>query len=151
MTLKASILSDMGEKSTIEIYVLGLRKAFIFSVTVKMLVSFKTTRLRSLLICSQSHRKCRLSHGNSLVIFCYNFWYILPFGRMRTFFMSHILNDFQFNWKLMKIDWISVRNIIKNVPILQVRGSSPAPPTPPPFRGFRMKTYLFPTKEISIW
>ena len=39
-----------------------------------------------------------------------------------------------FNWKLLKIGSVSLRDIRKNVPILQVGGSSPAPPTPPVIR-----------------
>ena len=39
-----------------------------------------------------------------------------------------------FDWKLFKLGLVSVRDIRKNVPILQVGGSTPAPPTLPVIR-----------------
>ena len=39
-----------------------------------------------------------------------------------------------FDWKLFKLGSVSVRDIRKNVPILQVGGFTLAPPIPPVFR-----------------
>ena len=40
-----------------------------------------------------------------------------------------------FNWKLFKLGLVSVRDLRKNVPILQVGGFTLALPIPPVFRG----------------
>ena len=39
-----------------------------------------------------------------------------------------------FNWKLLKFGIVSAKGIRKYLPVLQVGGSAPAPPTPPVFR-----------------
>ena len=43
----------------------------------------------------------------------------------------YVILYYTFDWKLFKLGSVSVRNIRKNVPILQVGGSSLVPPTPP--------------------
>ena len=48
-----------------------------------------------------------------------------------------------FNWKLLKIGSVSVRDIRKSVPILQVGGSTPAPPTLPVLRAVLLHKRAF--------
>ena len=58
-----------------------------------------------------------------------------------------------FDWKLFKLGSVSVRDIRKNVPILQVGGSTLAPPIPPEFRivllhKLRLSNHLIPQLYI---
>ena len=48
-----------------------------------------------------------------------------------------------FDWKLFKLGSVSVRDIRKNVPILQVGGSTLAPPIPPVFRAVLLHKLRF--------
>ena len=48
-----------------------------------------------------------------------------------------------FDWKLFKLGSVSVSDITKNVPILQVGGSSLAPPIPPVFRVVLLHKWRF--------
>ena len=45
-----------------------------------------------------------------------------------------VCHEAPFYWKLLKIGSVSVRDIRKSVPNLQVGGSAPVPPTPPIIR-----------------
>ena len=48
-----------------------------------------------------------------------------------------------FDWKLFKLGSVSVRDIRKNVPILQVGGFTLAPPIPPVFRVVLLHKWRF--------
>ena len=71
-------------------------------------------------------------------------------------------HEASFDWKFLKIGSCSVRDLIKNVPVLQVGWLAPTPPTlsvirvvllhtEGQFRGFQFKSLIkYPTLEILL-
>ena len=59
------------------------------------------------------------------------------------------MNFAPFNRRLLKLGSVSVRDIRKNIPILQVGGSSPAPPTLPVIRVVLLHTEQIVQRHFS--